>query len=187
VLQLLVDATGAVLFDTGSPGDHRQIQHVMAGLGLGVRDLKAVLLTHGPIDHAGNAAWAKAWSGAPVFAHPLQQAHIDGVFPERGSARVCGALKAAGRAVTGYRRVAIDAFLADGDELPFWGVLRVVHLPGHTVEHCGFYSHRHDLLFSGDLWVRLMMRTQRSCPGAGVAEHAKGARDRRTLGRSGSL
>ena len=38
--------------------------------------------------------------------------------------------------------------------------VRVVHLPGHTVGHCGFYSARHDVLFSGDLWVRFMMRTQ---------------------------
>ena len=28
--------------------------------------------------------------------------------------------------------------------------------------HCGFYSAKHDLLFSGDLWVRFMMRTQAS-------------------------
>jgi glyoxylase-like metal-dependent hydrolase (beta-lactamase superfamily II) len=42
--------------------------------------------------------------------------------------------------------------IADGDELPFWGGLTVMHLPGHTLGHCGFYSARHDLLFSGDLF-----------------------------------
>jgi glyoxylase-like metal-dependent hydrolase (beta-lactamase superfamily II) len=47
----------------------------------------------------------------------------------------------------------IDVPLADGDELPLWGGLRVVHLPGHTLGHCGFYSARHDLLFSGDLFA----------------------------------
>jgi glyoxylase-like metal-dependent hydrolase (beta-lactamase superfamily II) len=31
--------------------------------------------------------------------------------------------------------------------------LRVVHLPGHSDGHCGFYSARHDLLFSSDLFV----------------------------------
>jgi glyoxylase-like metal-dependent hydrolase (beta-lactamase superfamily II) len=102
----------------------------------------------------------KAWTGAPVYAHPLEQAHIDGVFPYAGLARVCGVLEAMARAGTAYRRVAIDVPLADGDVLPFWGGLRVVHLPGHTLGHCGFYSAKHDLLFSGDLWVRFMMRTQ---------------------------
>jgi glyoxylase-like metal-dependent hydrolase (beta-lactamase superfamily II) len=48
---------------------------------------------------------------------------------------------------------AIDVPLGDGDALPFWGGLRVVHLPGHTLGHCGFYSRRHDLLFSGDLFA----------------------------------
>ncbi len=29
----------------------------------------------------------------------------------------------------------------------------MVHLPGHSDGHCGFYSARHDLLFSGDLFA----------------------------------
>jgi glyoxylase-like metal-dependent hydrolase (beta-lactamase superfamily II) len=151
-----------VLIDTGFPGDRHGIERKMQVLGLGPRDLKAVLLTHGHIDHAGNAAWAKEWSGAPIYAHPLEQAHIDGTFPSSGGARITGVFEAAGRAVTGYRCVTIDHFIADGDVLPFWGGLRVVHLPGHTLGHCGFYSPRHDLLFSGDLWVRFLMRTQAS-------------------------
>lgn len=160
VPHLLVDADGAVLLDTGFPWDAARIEAAMTRLGLRSRDLKAILLTHGHIDHAGCAAWAKEWSGAPLYAHPLEQPHIDGVYPYRGAARVCGALEAMGRAATRYRRTAIDVPLADGQELPFWGGLRVVHLPGHTLGHCGFYSERHDLLFSGDLWVRFMMRTQ---------------------------
>jgi glyoxylase-like metal-dependent hydrolase (beta-lactamase superfamily II) len=29
----------------------------------------------------------------------------------------------------------------------------VIHLPGHTAGHCGFYSAEHDLLFAGDLFA----------------------------------
>lgn len=160
VPELLVDAQGAVLIDTGFPGDHRRIKRAFARLGLGAGDLRAILLTHGHIDHAGSAAELQAWSGAPIYAHPLEQAHLDGVFPYQRFARVCGVLEAAGRMVTRYRSVRIDVPLADGDVLPFWGGLKVVHLPGHTLGHCGFYSERHDLLFTGDLWVRMLMRTQ---------------------------
>ena len=160
VPHVLVSEDGTVLLDTGLPGDTRRIQRVMERIGVGPKDVRAILLTHGHIDHAGNAAELKAWTGAPVYAHPLEQPHIDGVFPYAGFARVCGALEATCRAVTNYKPVKIDVLIAEGDELPFWGGLRVVHLPGHTLGHCGFYSPRHDLLFSGDLWARFMMRTQ---------------------------
>jgi glyoxylase-like metal-dependent hydrolase (beta-lactamase superfamily II) len=52
----------------------------------------------------------------------------------------------------------IDVPIADGDELPFWGGLRVVHLPGHTLGHCGFLSARHNTLFSGDLFASYFFR-----------------------------
>lgn len=162
VPHVLIDDEGVVLLDTGFPGDAKRIRRVMKDADVGPADVRAILLTHGHLDHAGNLAELKEWTHAPVFAHPLEQAHIDGVYPYLGFARVAGVLEAIGRTMTGYRPAAIDTLLADGDVLPFWGGLRVVHLPGHTLGHCGFYSLRHDLLFSGDLWVRFMMRTQMS-------------------------
>lgn len=160
VPHLLVQSDGVVVLDTGFPGDVRRIRLKLQELGAGPRDIRAILLTHGHIDHAGNAAELREWTGAPVYAHPLDKRHLDGTFPYPGLAKVTGWLEAAGRAATRYRPPPIDVPLADGDVLPFWGGLRVVHLPGHTLGHCGFYSAQHELLFSGDLWVRFMMRTQ---------------------------
>jgi glyoxylase-like metal-dependent hydrolase (beta-lactamase superfamily II) len=161
VCHLLVDEhRDAVLLDTGLVGEPLEIRWKLKRLGLDRRDIKAILLTHGHLDHAGNLAWAKAWTGAPIHAHPLEQAHIDGTYPYAGINRWCGRLERAGRAVLrNGRPAAIDVPLADGDALPFWGGLRVVHLPGHTLGHCGFYSTRHDLLFSGDLFASYFFLT----------------------------
>jgi glyoxylase-like metal-dependent hydrolase (beta-lactamase superfamily II) len=154
VCHLLVDAQrNAVLLDTGLIGEPWHLPWRMRRLGLQPHAIKAILLTHGHLDHAGNLAWAKAWSGAPVYAHPAEQPYIDGTYPYAGTNIWCGRLERAGRAVLRVGQpAAIDVRLADGDELPFWGGLRVMHLPGHTLGHCGFYSAQHDLLFSGDLF-----------------------------------
>jgi glyoxylase-like metal-dependent hydrolase (beta-lactamase superfamily II) len=155
VCHLLVDERRhAVLLDTGLIGEPLEIRWKLARIGLEARDVQAILLTHGHLDHSGNLAWAKAWTGAPIYAHPLEQAHIDGTYPYAGVNRWCGRLERAGRAILrNGRPAAIDVPLADGDALPFWGGLSVVHLPGHTLGHCGFYSARHDLLFCGDLFA----------------------------------
>src|SRR5262249_2645847 len=74
------------------------------------------------------------------------------------------------RALLRYRPVAIDQPLHPGMELPYWGGLRVIHLPGHTQGHCGFFSSRFNLLFSGDLFASYVFLTHvppailNSCP-----------------------
>jgi glyoxylase-like metal-dependent hydrolase (beta-lactamase superfamily II) len=154
VCHLLVDDAGAVLIDTGLIGEPFEIRSHLRRLNLGPDAVKAILLTHGHLDHVGNLAWAKAWTGASIYAHPLEQAHIDGAYPYAGITLWCDRLERAGRFVLRVGKpAAIDVPFADGDELPFWGGLKVVHLPGHTMGHCGFYSARHDLLFSGDLFA----------------------------------
>jgi glyoxylase-like metal-dependent hydrolase (beta-lactamase superfamily II) len=151
---LVDDSRDVVLLDTGLIGEPWTIRRKLRRLGLGPDAVKAILITHGHLDHVGNLAWAKAWTGAPIYAHPIEQLYINGTFPYSGVNAWCGRLERAGRALLRVGAPAnIDVRIADGDELPFWGGLRVVHLPGHTLGHCGFYSARHDLLFSGDLFA----------------------------------
>src|SRR5215472_10155338 len=152
---LLYDPTRreAVIIDTGLTGEMWALARVLKEVGLAWRDVRAILLTHGHLDHTGHLARLKQLTGAPVLAHPAEQAHIDGVFPYRGASRVCGALEGCGRALLRYRPAAIDEPLHDGMDLPYWGGLRVIPLPGHTQGHCGFLSTALDLLFTGDLFA----------------------------------
>jgi len=143
----------AVLIDTGLVGEMRQLSRALSSIGLSWDNVKAILLSHGHLDHTGHLFEIKQRTGAPLFAHRAEQAHIDGTFAYRGPARVCGILEGFGRWILRYRPVEIDEHLEAGMELPYWGGLRVVHLPGHTQGHCGFYSARFGLLFSGDLFA----------------------------------
>ena len=94
-----------------------------------------------------------ALTGVPLCAHPLEQEYIDGTYRYRGVTRVCGMAQRIGRALMRYQPVKINEALVPGASLPFWGGLKVLHLPGHTEGHCGFYSQRFDLLFCGDLFA----------------------------------
>lgn len=153
VCHLLVEGERAWLLDTGMVGEPVMIRRLLRRLGLAPESIEAIVLTHGHLDHAGNLARLKEWTGARVYGHPAEQQHVDGRYPYQGTARWCGRLESLGRRAFRYRPALIDEFLADDDLLPFWGGLRVVHLPGHTEGHCGFYSEKHDLLFSGDLFA----------------------------------
>ncbi len=148
---LLEDGDASVMIDTGMVGEPFFIKRLVRRLGLKPTSIKAILLTHGHIDHAGNLAWLKEWTGARIFAHAEEQRHINGNYPYEGINRWCGRLEAAGRFLFRYRAATIDEFITDSQEIPFWGGLRVIHLPGHTHGHCGFYSAKHDMLFSGDM------------------------------------
>jgi len=160
----------AVLIDTGLVGEMPRVERVRHELGLEWSGIKAILLTHGHLDHTGNLARLKELTGASVWAHPLEQRHIDGTFPYRGTARLCGWMEAAGRRVFNYRTASLDQPLVPDMELPWWGGLRVIHLPGHTEGHCGFYSERFSLLLSGDLFASYWFSTHlppfflNSCP-----------------------
>jgi glyoxylase-like metal-dependent hydrolase (beta-lactamase superfamily II) len=147
----------AVLVDAGFTGEMPRLERTLKKAGLGWGDVQAVLLTHGHLDHTRHLGHIKQLSGAPVCAHPMEQAHINGAFPYRGPSRVCGALEACGRRLLRYRPVAIDHPLQPDMELPYWGGLRVIHLPGHTQGHCGFFSARFNLLFSGDLFASYVL------------------------------
>jgi glyoxylase-like metal-dependent hydrolase (beta-lactamase superfamily II) len=142
-----------VLIDTGLQNNISKLKRVLDSLTLGWKDIKAILITHGHLDHVRNLFQLKELTGAPVLAHAAEQSHLNGTYPYKGVARLCGLLEGIGRRCLHYQRVAIDEPLLPNAVLPYWGGLQVIFLPGHTAGHCGFYSGRFNLLFSGDLFA----------------------------------
>ncbi len=146
---LLIAGRDLVLIDTGLFGDAHRIRRAVTVLG----ELKAILLTHGHLDHTGNAAALQDWSSAKVYAPVGDDDHIAGTHRYQGVARVCGGLEAVGRVFMQYRPPRVDVWVRDGDELPFWGGLQVVGLPGHTTGHVGFLAACKRVFFPGDAFA----------------------------------
>ena len=147
------DDEGVTLFDGGFPGiGVSLVADALDQAGLAFSDVRAIIATHGHIDHTLNIAPLATRTGAPVHAPRDDAAHIAGTYPYRGIARICGLLEAVARRWFGYRVPSVDSWFEPGDILPFWGGFRVVGLPGHTVGYCGYYSERRKLLLASDLF-----------------------------------
>lgn len=150
---LLTDASGSILIDTGLAGIPGELQKLGQRLGLRREALKAVLLTHGHLDHTGGLAQISTGWGAKIFAHAAEAGRIAGTAEYHGINRVGGGMEWLGRRVFRYQPSRIARALSDGDILPFWGGLRVLHLPGHTPGHCAFVSEATGLIFAGDMFA----------------------------------
>src|SRR5215472_15913652 len=68
---VLREGCDLTVVDTGLPAHYAQLTALLAGLGRSVRDVRAVLLTHAHLDHAGLAERIRREAGATVWVHEL--------------------------------------------------------------------------------------------------------------------
>jgi len=66
---LLVGSNGCVLVDAGLPGSAPKVERVLSKRGLTFADIKAIVITHAHVDHAGGAAELCEKTRAPIIAH----------------------------------------------------------------------------------------------------------------------
>lgn len=150
---VLRDVDALYLIDTGFIGGMKALDRALIARGWQDQPIRGILLTHGHLDHVLNAcALAKqhrAWIAGPE--RDLE--HYENRARYTGWGRVAGIAEWIGRRLLRQPSFRPERLLNDGDELPIWGGLRVVALSGHTHGHCGYYSAKHRLLFSGDLFA----------------------------------
>jgi glyoxylase-like metal-dependent hydrolase (beta-lactamase superfamily II) len=148
------DGDELTLIDAGLAGSGPPIAEATRALGLDPTAIRRIVLTHGHEDHAGGAAEARAFDGAPVHVH-----HADAPVVTGASAMPPPVLTDADREL--WAQVSalglpptppctVDVELSDGDELDFGDGAVVIGAPGHTPGSIGIHLPRHGILFTGD-------------------------------------
>jgi glyoxylase-like metal-dependent hydrolase (beta-lactamase superfamily II) len=167
-LSLVLDpAQGPTLVDTGLPGQFDEIGSALTGAGVGVRDLKRIVLTHQDIDHVGSLPDLVEASGARVLAHEVEVPYIDGTErPRYDRPDFLEAFPQVTALLERLKKVRVDEALADGARLDVAGGIRVVATPGHTVGHICLYLERTRTVIAGDALMAEDGRLQGPSPNA---------------------
>jgi glyoxylase-like metal-dependent hydrolase (beta-lactamase superfamily II) len=152
------------LLDTGPKTEDAlfALREQLRKLGLIVRDIQRIVLTHTHEDHCGLAGVLQRESGARVYVHEWEYQNISQHRQTRVNHRL---LKQAGVPDEEAEEMAIHyqwvrdyadpvedlAVYRDHEEFIFAsGSLRVVHSPGHTPGSCCFFRESNRFMLTGD-------------------------------------
>jgi glyoxylase-like metal-dependent hydrolase (beta-lactamase superfamily II) len=152
------------LLDTGPKTEEalNALREQLRGLGLIVRDLQRIILTHTHEDHCGLAGILQKESGAQVYVHEWEYQNISQQRQTRVNRRL---LKQAGVPDQAVEEMAaryqwvqeyadpVENVMGYRDQEEFIfasGSLRVVHTPGHTPGSCCFLRESNRLMLAGD-------------------------------------
>lgn len=160
-----IDDSPKTLVDTGIKTDasFEMLKKQMEGVGFSIGSIERILITHGHIDHYGQAKKLSSLSGAPIYIHPKEYGRIRSIIHSFGSLKSIllrngipeGLVHQAIRFIESAQKMAdsLDEafFLEDGDSVPFSSMtLKTIHCPGHSPGLICLYWPEKRTLFTGD-------------------------------------
>ena len=161
---LIEGKNGLALVDTEVVGAKERLDKALQKGSFALSDIKHILVTHAHVDHVGGLHEIQAATGAQVWAHRLDAPFI--VSGEHPPYPDTSQLSLFDRGMGGL----IASFVGDaqpaapvhheveeGDVLSeIRDGLSVVHLPGHSPGHIGFWLEPERVLIGGDVAMHLM-------------------------------
>lgn len=151
----IIRQDGVILIDTGVPGSEDPILNALEVAGIGQREIRLILVTHGHGDHAGSAARLQEITGAPVAVHqddaPMLRTGIQRTLvPVELTGRIAAVFI---RSVNTTKYPPVNpAIIINGtlDLAPYGIIGSVIPTPGHTTGSVSALLGDGDV-FTGDL------------------------------------
>jgi hydroxyacylglutathione hydrolase len=131
------------LIDTGLSWNRAALGSALASAGCNPGNLALVVLTHGDLDHSGNAAYLRSKYGAKLAIHRGESDVINrgNMTLSRNNTpfiarKAMGLLK-----LSETDRFEPDLYVEDGQDLSNYGFeARVIHIPGHSNGSIGIFA-----------------------------------------------
>ncbi len=146
---ILIDG-GVTLIDVGMKKNVPKIKNELERLGLSMKDIRNVIITHAHFDHMQGLAEIVSMSSAKVMIGKEDADVMGGARPTpmpKGSIRFVFRLLAP---MMRFEPVPVDVRLKDGDTVDVLGGLKVISLKGHTPGNIGLVHLSSGIMFSSD-------------------------------------
>jgi hydroxyacylglutathione hydrolase len=153
---LIKNEEGYYLVDTAIKKVRKQLDSEIFASGCRQGDLKLVILTHGHIDHVGNALYLKNKYGGKIAMHRDDSEIVDTgkMFGDESGliVKIVGFFTRL-LGLSSFERFTPDVYLEDGQSLSPYGLdATIIHNPGHSRGSVSLLTREGDL-FCGDLYT----------------------------------
>ncbi len=146
---ILIDG-GVTLIDVGMMKNVPKIKMGLEGLGLSMKDIKTVIITHAHFDHMQCLAEIVSLSSAKVMVGKEDADVLSGAKPTPMPKGPLGLVFRLMGPMMRFEPVPVDVKLKDGDTVNVLGGLKVVSLKGHTPGNIGLVHSSSGIMFTSD-------------------------------------